>query len=320
MSELIETLKYLVNKPDLNENQLLQELIAITGNIQRKDHLSVEAKQLGKFISNLNYDNKPIIGKIATGYEELDQKFGCFNMGELIVLGARPSMGKTQLLANLALYISQQYSVLYVTTDLSETQMGMRFLATLSGIRTDEIQNQISDSLFKKNIENISDDLKNRKLFISGLSDIDDIITLCNKQVNANNTKVIFIDYLQLINNAFTMKNNQLKLAVILARLKQFAVEFDVCIVVASQLSRKTEERSYASVPQLRDLSDKGISEKIANKILLLYRPEYYGYEIDEEDNETKGMVDLLIVKNQLGPTGKIRLKRNEKFTSIDNI
>lgn len=320
MSELIEALKNLINKPDLNENQLLQELKAMTGNELLKEHFISKPKQLGKFLSDVIRDSNPDQGQVATGYDELDQKFGGFNMGELIVLGARPSMGKTQLLVNLGLYISQQYNVLYITTDLSERLIGMRFLATLSGIRADEIQTYISDPFIKSKIENICDDLKKRELFINELRDADDIISLCKKQVNANNIKVIFIDYLQLINNAFTHKNNQLKLAVILSRLKQLAVELNVCVVVASQLSRKTEERGYASVPQLGDLSDKGASEKIANKILLLYRPEYYGYEIDEDDNDTRGMVDLLVVKNQSGPTGKIRLKRNEKFTSIENI
>jgi replicative DNA helicase len=315
MEKLKRKITKILNKAEFNQEPLVNELRTFIEKNEAHNHNQQVITTLGEYIKNANSNIEVVSGQIKTGFDALDNQFGAFNHSDLIVIGGRPNMGKTQFMINMALNMSNSYRLLYVTSDLSVRQLNLRFLATLTGITTENlIKMDLSGLMPEGNKFNHSN------LYIAENTNINEILSLCRTKVKNNNIQVVFIDYLQLLNDSFLQKKQEHKLCKILNKLKQLAVELNICIVVSSQLSRRAEKRGFASYPNLSDLQDGGASEKLASKVLLLYRPEYYGFELDDEDNDTKGLVQLHVVKNKIGPEGKILLRRNDKFTSIDNV
>ncbi len=297
---------------EVNRHKLSKELRSLADNFDAYNSNGTSfVKSMNEFIEEMKYNKGYMADSIKTGYHEIDTRFGAFNQGDLIVVAGRPSMGKTQLMINMSLNMSKKDNVLYVTSDLSARLLSRRFLATTA--ESSNIEKMKKDST-KKEEYNFSN------LIISENKELKEIITLCRNQFKLNNIKVVFIDYLQLLNNVYLLKNPEKKLCTMLNKLKQLAVELNICIVVSSQLNKKAEARGFASYPQLCDLRDMGASEKLASKVLILYRPEYYGFELDDENKDTKGILKVSFVKNKNGPEGKICLRRIENFNIIDNI
>jgi replicative DNA helicase len=247
---------------------------------------------------------------ILTGFEDFDKKFDGFKKGELILLGGRPAMGKKLFLISLSNNIGrQQIPVAFFSIEIGKYQILNRFITDLSKVRISEKDEN------KLNTVAINE-LRHSPIFINDeyRSCISDIVNNIRNLVIELNTEIICIDYLQLINvinQPVTFRHNQI--ALILKELKIIAIELNITIIVASQLSRKAEERvGYDKRPKLGDLYESGlnnIAENFVDKIVFLFKPSYYKIEFDENNQSTKNIMEVIVAKNNSGSTGIIELK-----------
>lgn len=250
---------------------------------------------------------------LKTGYENFDKKFGGFTSGEFVVIGGRPSMGKTQILLALCKNISESIPTLYFTFDHTEIILTTRFISSLSNIPINKIlQNDLEPEEIKR-VEYYQKYSSKYNLFISEESNsIDDFKEQCLRQIKENGIKIIIVDYLQKM--TANKGDNKSPLAIITSELKEFAKANNVVLIAASQLNRSLEIRGGDKRPQLNDLKGSDSIEEDADKVIFMYRPEYYCITTDENGNYTKGVVELIMAKNKNGKLGTIKLLRDINF------
>jgi replicative DNA helicase len=252
--------------------------------------------------------------EILSGFQNFDKTFGGFSLGEFVVLGGRPSMGKTQLLLSICKSISESLPVLYFTFDQSVSIIAARFLSSLSNIPIDNILQNKLDPTDKNKLAYFEKYSAKYKLVITdkGIS-IDDFKDLSLKHIKVSGTKIIIVDYLQKMKAE--KKGNNSHLSTITDELRTFAKDNDVTIIAISQLNRALETRGGDKRPQLNDLKGSDSIEEDADKVIFMYRPEYYGITVDENGNNAKGLVELIMAKNKNGKLGTIRLLRDINFS-----
>lgn len=321
-SDIKERIQRIIANEQADEKELILQLKQAIYENEVQKNSEKKSRSLTDLVSeNLKYlqDKSNQVNMIKSGFTDFDEAFGGFLLGELIVVGARPGMGKTQLLINLALTISLTKPVLYFTFDLSEFLLTNRFISTLSGIPFNKILQHNFTNEQSDTIASIEPDLSNRKLFIS--ESISNYFfpfkEHCIKQIQENGIQVIFVDYLQLLTASKNRNNRELEISFICRELKNLAKEFNVCIICSSQLSRAVESRGGSRIPQLADLRESGAIEQDADKVIFIYRPAYYNIEIDEEGRSTDGIAEIIVAKNSYGNNGMVRLKVDEAFTSF---
>jgi replicative DNA helicase len=257
---------------------------------------------------------------IKSGFTDLDNVMGGFLPGEFVVIGGRPGMGVTQLQMNLALNISKAVPVQFFTYDFSANNLTNRFMVTLSGIETYKIrQHELTEDEQKK-LTSLDSEMASRKLFIndSCSNSITALKKHCLEQIKDHGIKVIFVDYIQKMSSNRYRNNREQEVSYISKELKDLARDNDVCVIASSQLSRQVESRHGSSrKPQLTDLRDSGAIEQDADKVIFLYRPEYYGILEDEDGNSTAKKANLIIAKNRSGACYDVWITSNRNFTSF---
>ena len=285
---------------------------------------SASIKELSnEIIENLAND-RPNKNVIPTGFKYFDQEFGGLSLGELVVIGGRPAMGKSLFVVNLVSNICEQESILFFSFDLTPSVLTARLLSDRTGISvTKIIHNQLINS-DKDLIKTAAKKLEKSKLFISdlGVANINETIQIITEHVAQYKTKIVVIDYLQLLGIGKYNSGREAEIGHICRVLKMCAKELNICILLLSQLSRAVEVRGSSRRPLLSDLRDSGSIEQIADKVWLLYRPEYY--MIDELDNEERtpsyAILILYVAKNKNGRIGESYFKRDGRFTRFSSI
>jgi len=260
---------------------------------------------------------------IKSGFDDFDEQFGGFFPGEFVVVGGRPAMGKTQFLINLSLNISVSVPVLYVTLDWSELLLTTRFISSVTHIPTTNILLHKLDYQQKRKLYNADKTFKNRKLLLHDCCDnnIESLLTDCQKHIREDGVKMIIIDYLQLLNSQNHRNSNRdREMSHICRELKKMCKENNICVIAASQLNRSLEHRGFHNRPQLHDLRESGGIEQDADKVLFIYRPEYYGIVEDADGNNISLMAEIIVAKNRNGRLGEFQLLRDEDFTNFQNI
>jgi replicative DNA helicase len=321
-SDIKERIQRIITNEQADEKELILQLKQAIYENEVQTNSEKKSRSLTELVSeNLKYlqDKSNQVNIVKSGFTDFDEAFGGFLLGELVVIGARPGMGKTLLLINLALNISLTKPVLYFTFDLSEFLLTNRFISTLSGIPLNNILQHDFSNEQGDIIASIEPELSNRKIFIS--ESISNYFfpfkEHCIKQIQENGIQVIFVDYLQLLTASKNRNNRELEISFICRELKKLAKEHNVCIICSSQLSRAVESRGGARIPQLADLRESGAIEQDADKVMFIYRPAYYNIDIDEAGNNTEGVAEIYISKNSSGKNGMVRLKVDEAFTSF---
>jgi replicative DNA helicase len=225
---------------------------------------------------------------------------------------------------NLASNICDKEPILFFSFDLTPTTLTSRILSNRTGIAVDKIiRNQLIDSDVNL-IKLATKQLEKSKLFVSdiGVANVNQTIEIIKEHVELYQTKIVVIDYLQLLGIGKYNSGREAEIGHICRVLKMCAKELNICIVLLSQLSRAVEVRGSSKKPQMSDLRDSGSIEQIADKVWLLYRPEYY--MIDELDDDeftpTDCIVMLIVAKNKNGKIGVSYFKRNENFTEFNSI
>ena len=257
---------------------------------------------------------------IKTGFVDLDRLTGGFHLGEFVVVGGRPGMGKTLLLVNLSLNISETNPLLYLTLDLSEFLLTNKFISAVTRIEGSKILQHDLNEEQKNKLAEINNEFSKRKLFIHDSYDrsIAALKAVCRKQIQENGIQVIVVDYLQLITSYNHRKYREIEVSYICRELKNMAKENNVCVIVASQLSRSVESRSFSSKrPLLSDLRDSGSIEQDADKVLFIYRPEYYKLDEFEDYTRSVGLAEIIVAKNRTGCLADFRLSRDNHFTTF---
>ncbi len=287
----------------------------------------IKSTQIGKLSNEIiqNIDNKAgNKNVIPTGFKYLDEDFGGLSLGELIVIGGRPGMGKSLFAINLVSNICDKESILFFSFDLTPAVLSARLLSDRTGISVSKIiHNQLINS-DKDLIKLAAKKLEKSKLYVSdnGVANINETIQIITEHVAQYQTKIVVIDYLQLLGIGKYNSGREAEIGHICRVLKMCAKELNLCILLLSQLSRAVEVRGSSKRPQLSDLRDSGSIEQIADKVWLLYRPEYY--MIDELDNDERSPSDsilmLCVAKNKNGRIGESYFKRDWKFTRFNSI
>ncbi len=251
---------------------------------------------------------------VTTGYIDLDEKTSGLQRSELIVLAARPSMGKTAFALNIAQHAATKghAKVLIFSLEMSRELLGQRMLSMESRV---DIQKLKKGSLDRKDWDQIHialDNLSKTDIFIDDTPGINlmEIKNKCRRLKAEKGLDLIILDYLQLMNYEGRSESRQQEITSLSRALKQLARELDCPVLVLSQLSRAPEQRQDHK-PVLSDLRESGSIEQDADIVMFLYRDEYYTREASEKPN----VCEVIIAKQRNGPTGSLELTWLSKYT-----
>jgi replicative DNA helicase len=292
---------------------------ALVKSIQRLEDLRLKDSHITGVTSGF-----PLIDHITHGWQQTD----------LIILAARPSVGKTAFAGNLVINAAKEFSrasvkksVIFFSLEMSTGQLVNRMLSAESGILLDKISNgTVSDQEMDYLYKNTVDTLSNLPLFIddSAALNMYQLRSKCRQLKNKHNLGMVVIDYLQLMSGINESKhgNREQEISKISRDLKALAKELEVPVIALSQLSREPEKRSGENkMPQLSDLRESGAIEQDADMVMFLYRPEYHQINSNELGESTKGETHVKIAKHRNGSLDLIKFRANlatQKFTEMD--
>jgi replicative DNA helicase len=278
--------------------------IAAKRSLQNFVQLTIWLKKTFQRLSEIKGHSSGITG-IPAGYKMLDQLTAGFQKGDLIVLAARPSMGKTALALNLASSISKNgFTVGFFSLEMSAEQLTLRLVSSESSVPHQHIRNATLNSNEWLRLTHTAGLLSERAFFIddSATQSIMDVRTKARKLKFEHNLQFLIIDYLQLIHTTRSHENRHQEVAEISRSLKALAKELDIPILALSQLSRAVDSR-IDKRPMLSDLRESGAIEQDADLIMFLYREVVYN-----EDAEDPHAADVIVSKQRNGPTGIVPL------------
>ena len=262
--------------------------------------------------------NQGSVTGIPTGFIDLDYKTSGFQPSDLILVAARPSMGKTAFVLNIAQYMAFRNDVTAAifSLEMSKEQLVNRLLALESKVDSQNIRTgNLEDEEWAKLIEG-ANIIGNSHLIIDdkpGIS-ISELRSKCRKYKMEHNLGIIFIDYLQLMTGSGRSESRQQEISEISRSLKALARELNVPVVALSQLSRAVEQRPDHR-PMLSDLRESGAIEQDADVAMFIYRDDYYN-----KDSENKNIAEIIIAKQRNGPIGTVNLVWMPNYTKFVNM
>ncbi|MCS6790305.1 MAG: replicative DNA helicase [Bacteroidia bacterium] len=262
-------------------------------------------------LEKLRQRNQPLTG-VPSGFPELDRMTAGWQKSDLIILAARPSMGKTAFALNIARHAALSgYATAIFSLEMSALQLMYRFISMEVEINSEALRTgQIPPDLWLALPQKL-ERLAQAPIYIDDTPSITiyDLRAKCRRLKAEKDIQLVMIDYLQLMGSVQKAPTREQEIASISRSLKALARELDVPIIALSQLSRAVEMRGGDRRPQLSDLRESGSLEQDADVVIFLYRPEYYGILQDEEGNPTQGITEVLLSKQRNGPIGKVRLR-----------
>ena len=271
-------------------------------------------------------EEEGVIPHINTGFKDIDVMLGGLQRSDMVVLGARPSMGKSSFALNVArnAAVDQHAKVALFSLEMSKEQLVHRFLSSEAGIDSKRIRlGQHNDREERKIIE-ATGVLSETQLFIddSPFPSTAEIRHKAKRLQNEHGVDLIIIDYLQLVRTNGRYQNMVQEMTEISRSIKAIARDLHVPVLALSQLSRAVESRT-PKIPQLSDLRESGGIEQDADVVMFIYREDFYTTE-DEWIKRTteqypKGTADLIIAKHRNGPTGKVQLYFKKELTKFGN-
>ena len=256
---------------------------------------------------------------VDTGFSNLDRVLVGMGKGDLVLVGARPGMGKTSFALNIALNVARttKKEVCIFSLEMSAEQIAMRLLSTEAMIDSKKLRSgDLSDDDWKR-IGDTSNELHNYDIVIDDTSDatVTNMRGKIRKELNKHNDiALIIVDYLQLMQSERRIDNRVLEIGDISRSLKLMAKDFGIPVVCCAQLSRKPEGRTTYK-PMLSDLRDSGAIEQDADMVMFLYREDYYKEEIDS--NGENLIAEVVVAKNRHGELGNVKLGWIPKFTKF---
>ena len=298
------------------------------GNIKRSSEtaqsLVLQAKKRIEEIAG-----KEGLSGVATGFEKLDEVTSGWQPSDLIIIAARPGMGKTAFVLSMARNVSIQFghAVAIFSLEMASVQLITRLISSETGLSSEKLR---TGKLEKHEWEQLSTkvkDLEKAPLFIDDTPSLSifDLRAKCRRLASQHGIKLIIIDYLQLMTAGGSGKgggNREQEISTISRNLKALAKELNVPVIALSQLSRAVETRGSSKRPLLSDLRESGAIEQDADIVSFIYRPEYYKIEEwdDDEASSTQGQAEFIIAKHRNGGLENIRLKFLGHLGKFDNL
>jgi replicative DNA helicase len=269
-------------------------------------------------IETLQKSGKSVTG-IPSGFTDLDALTSGFQKSELVVVAARPSMGKTALCLNIATQAAVEgHGVAVFSLEMSKDSLVQRMLCAEARVNSQAVRRGALRDRDFTNLARAAGVLQQCSLWIDDTPSI----TLLEMRSKARRLKteadldMVIVDYLQLMRSPEYAENRVQEVSDISRSLKALARELQIPVVALSQLSRASEQRGGDKKPQLSDLRDSGAIEQDADLVIFIHRPEYY----DRDDESIRGQADIMLAKNRNGPTGVVRLRFTSEFTRFDNL
>lgn len=263
--------------------------------------------------------NKGKINGLRTGFTDLDNMLTGLHGGELLLVAARPAMGKTAFVLNIAHHVAfkEKVPVVIFSLEMSAEQLVTRLVSVDSMVEAKSLKTgEITDDDWIKIVET-TNNMAGADLFIDDNSSITiaELRTKCRKLHQTKNIGLIIIDYLQLMNSSTKVESRQLFIAEVSRALKGLAKELNVPVIALSQLNRAVDSRPDHR-PQLADLRESGAIEQDADVVMFIYRDDYY----TKEESLKPGVAEITIAKQRNGSTGVVDLAWIGKYTKFANV
>ena len=302
---------------ELSKNTLKREAVQIDGIITDAINKIQEASNRKSGLSGLR-----------TGYTELDKVTSGWQNSDLIIIAARPAMGKTALVLSMAKNMAVDYNipVAVFSLEMSNIQLVNRLISNVCEIKGEQIKSgQLSIQEWDVLMSRVKQ-LYSAPIYVDDTPSLSifELRTKARRLVREHGVQMIIIDYLQLM-NATGMKfgSREQEVSTISRSLKQLAKELDIPIIALSQLNRSVEQRGddkRGKRPQLSDLRESGAIEQDADIVCFIHRPEYYTHSSeDSEGNDIRGLAEFIIAKHRSGAVGDIKMRFVHKYARFEN-
>lgn len=270
--------------------------------------------------------NKDGISGVPSGFFDLDKLTSGWQRSDMIVIAARPAMGKTAFVLSMARNTAVEYGmgVAVFSLEMSSVQLVKRLIASEARLSAEKLRKgDLAEHEFQQLHSRITK-LATAPIYIDdtpGIS-IFDLRAKCRRLKMQYGIDMVIIDYLQLMTagGAKGSGNREQEISMISRSIKEIAKELNVPIIALSQLSRSVEQRGGDKRPVLSDLRESGAIEQDADIVSFIYRPEYYGFLQDEEGNSNQGIGEIIIAKHRNGALDRVRLRFIGEYARFDNV
>lgn len=309
-----------------------KNLFGITeGNLHRSyESMSSLVTMAIKQLEVIKEQKEGIIG-VPSGFGHLDRLTAGWQKSDLIILAARPAMGKSAYMLSLARNAAIDFKkpVAIFTLEMSAVQLVNRLISSETGISADKLKRATLDPHEWVELTTKIQRLSEAPIFIDDTPALNvfELRAKCRRLKMQHDIQMVIIDYLQLMSGSGGGSEKkgggtrEQEISLISRSLKVIAKELEIPVIALSQLSRDVEKRGGDKRPQLSDLRESGSIEQDADMVLFLYRPEYYGFDRDEEGNPTQGLTEVIVAKHRNGALDTVKVKflaQNARFIDHD--
>ena len=275
-------------------------------------------------LNKLNSDERDQYLGFTTGFSDLDKTISGLNRSDLIIVGARPAMGKTSFALNLArnVAVKAKKKVLFFSLEMTKEQLAQRVISTEARIKGLKMRTGQLTETDWMNLSAATAALSDAELYFDDTSNIT-VNEMKAKIRRMKDVDVVIIDYLQLMKSGTRAESRVQEVSEITRNLKLMAKDLEVPVIVLAQLARGTEARGKSHRPQLSDLRESGSIEQDADIVLMLYREDYYSDGTNDGVSEMEKEVDkveIIVAKNRHGPTDNVELAWNGEFTLFSTL
>lgn len=300
-----------------------EESLLKLGEGRTRDELASPASIVQRFPGGVNafLDPSQRLRGLSTGFTKFDEMTGGLNGGELVILAARPSMGKTALALNIAQHVAShprlRKPVAVFSLEMSSASLLTRLLCAAARVDQHKFRAGFLNADERRKLQVALGDLTESPLYLDDTPGVHlmDVHAKLRRMKSEHGLSLVVIDYLQLMSSRGRSENRNQEVSAISRGLKLMAKDLNVPFIVLSQLNRASETRKGDHKPQLSDLRDSGSIEQDADLVAFIYREEVY--RKDRED--LKGLADLIIAKQRNGPIGTVPLRFLGQYTRFEN-
>lgn len=291
---------------------------------QSAQNLVTEAKKKIEEIANQEGSSG-----VLSGFTGIDKLTSGWQMSDLVIIAARPSMGKTAFILSMArnMAVGQKVPVGFFSLEMSSVQLITRLISSETEIASEKLRTgDLSDREWKHLNERVKS-LEGAPLYVDDTPSLSifDLRAKARRLSSKHQIKIIFVDYLQLMTSGASNKNGtrEQEISTISRNLKALAKELNIPVIALSQLSRNVETRGGSKRPILSDLRESGAIEQDADIVSFIYRPEYYGlqeWDNDMDGGSTEDQAEIIFAKHRNGAIGDVRLKFEKAFGRFEDL
>jgi replicative DNA helicase len=307
---------------DFSESELFN---IAQGNIKKESQkVSVLIKEAILQMEEASKRADSLIG-IPSGFTKLDRMTNGWQNSDLVIIAARPSMGKTALVLSMARNIAVEHNraVAIFSLEMASLQLVNRLIVSETELPSNRIRNGKLQDFEWEQLDYKIKRLVDAPIFIDDTPAISifELRAKARRLKRQHNLDILIIDYLQLMSGTpDTRGNREQEVSTISRALKSIAKELDIPVIALSQLNRSVEIRSGTKRPQLSDLRESGAIEQDADMVIFIHRPEKYGLMEDENGNSLRGLAEIILAKHRNGPIGDIFLKFKDEFAKFTEL